>query len=59
LTKRATAPAGGSAYVRGSRRRALVRGGFRTLLEAQEGITVVGESSDGAEAIELTHAPHP
>ena len=38
---------------------ALVRAGFRALLEAQEGIVVVGEAGDGAEAIELTHALTP
>ncbi len=32
---------------------ALVRGGFRALLDAQEDITVVGEASNGEEAIQL------
>lgn len=32
---------------------ALVRAGFRALLEAQDGIVVVGEAGDGNEAIEL------
>ena len=32
---------------------ALVRGGFRALLDAQEGIEVVGEAADGAEAVKL------
>jgi DNA-binding NarL/FixJ family response regulator len=32
---------------------ALVRGGFRALLDAQEDIAVVGEASDGAEAVRL------
>ena len=32
---------------------ALVRAGFRVVLEAHDGITVVGEASDGAEAIYL------
>jgi len=38
---------------------ALVRAGFRMILEAQEDIEVVGEAGDGAQAIELarTHAP--
>jgi DNA-binding NarL/FixJ family response regulator len=32
---------------------ALVRAGFRALLDAQDGIEVVGEASDGREAVEL------
>ena len=38
---------------------ALVRAGFRMILEAHDDIEVVGEAGDGAEAIELarTHAP--
>ena len=32
----------------------LVRGGFRLILEAEEGIAVVGEASDGEEAIAAT-----
>ncbi len=32
---------------------ALVRGGFRALLDAQEDITVAGEASDGDEAVRL------
>jgi DNA-binding NarL/FixJ family response regulator len=32
---------------------ALVRAGFRALLDAQEGIEVVGEAGDGREAVEL------
>ena len=38
---------------------ALVRGGFRALLDAQADITVVGEASDGEEAVRLavTHRP--
>ena len=38
---------------------ALVRGGFRSLLEAQDDITVVGEAADGAEAFRLAleHKP--
>ncbi len=33
---------------------ALVRGGFRALLDAQDDITVVGEASDGEEAVALS-----
>ena len=33
---------------------ALVRDGFRMILNAQEGIDVVGEAGEGAEAVELT-----
>ncbi|MGN6751400.1 MAG: response regulator [Intrasporangium sp.] len=38
---------------------ALVRGGFRSILEGQADIEVVGEAEDGVEAVELTrkHAP--
>jgi DNA-binding NarL/FixJ family response regulator len=38
---------------------ALVRAGFRALLEAEEDIEVVGEAADGAAAVRLTreHAP--
>jgi len=38
---------------------ALVRGGFRALLDAQEDIEVVGEADDGEEAVRLSreHAP--
>ncbi|MFC4586380.1 response regulator transcription factor [Sphaerisporangium corydalis] len=38
---------------------ALVRAGFRALLDAQEGMTVVAEASDGAEAVRLAgrHGP--
>ncbi len=32
---------------------ALVRAGFQALLDAQDGITVVGEAADGREAVEL------
>lgn len=38
---------------------ALVRAGFRALLDAQPDITVVGEAGDGAEAIELALATAP
>jgi DNA-binding NarL/FixJ family response regulator len=37
----------------------LVRYGFRLMLEAQPGIVVVGESSDGAQAIAATDRLHP
>jgi DNA-binding NarL/FixJ family response regulator len=39
---------------------ALVRGGFRALLDAQDDITVVGEASDGDEAVRLAveHLPN-
>jgi DNA-binding NarL/FixJ family response regulator len=38
---------------------ALVRGGFRALLDAQEDVTVVGEAADGKEAVRLVreHTP--
>jgi len=38
---------------------ALVRAGFRALLDAQDGIEVVAEAADGREAVELTRALHP
>jgi DNA-binding NarL/FixJ family response regulator len=38
---------------------ALVRAGFRALLDAQADIDVVGEASDGAEAVELAQATRP
>src|SRR3954463_11949765 len=38
---------------------ALVRGGFRVILDAQPDIEVVGEAADGQEAIDLTRAEHP
>ncbi len=37
----------------------LVRTGFRTILESEPGIEVVGEARDGAEAIEQVAALHP
>jgi DNA-binding NarL/FixJ family response regulator len=37
----------------------LVRNGFRMILRAEPGIEVVGEASDGAEAIELAHSLGP
>jgi DNA-binding NarL/FixJ family response regulator len=38
---------------------ALVRGGFRMILDAQPDIEVVGEASDGREALELSRATSP
>ncbi|MBV8220433.1 MAG: response regulator transcription factor, partial [Solirubrobacterales bacterium] len=38
---------------------ALVRAGFHALLDAQDGIEVVGEAADGREALELTRALTP
>lgn len=38
---------------------ALVRGGFRSILEGQPDIEVVGEAADGQEAVELTLATRP
>jgi DNA-binding NarL/FixJ family response regulator len=38
---------------------ALVRAGFRALLDAQDGMTVVGEASDGEEAIALCRRLRP
>ena len=35
---------------------ALVRGGFRMILDAKEDIEVVGEAGDGAEAVALVRA---
>lgn len=38
---------------------ALVRAGFRALLDAQDDMTVVGEASDGAEALRLARQHRP
>ena len=38
---------------------ALVRAGFRALLDAQDGIEVVGEADDGRRAVELTRTLKP
>ena len=38
---------------------ALVRGGFRALLDAEEDIEVVGEAAEGAEALELARRHKP
>jgi DNA-binding NarL/FixJ family response regulator len=38
---------------------ALVRAGFRALIEAEPGLEVVGEAADGAEAVELARTAEP
>ena len=38
---------------------ALVRAGFRALLDAQDDIEVVGEAADGEEAVELARRTGP
>ncbi len=38
---------------------ALVRGGFRLILEARDDIEVVGEAGDGVEALEAARRLHP
>ncbi len=38
---------------------ALVRGGFRSILDGQDDIDVVGEAEDGQQAVELTAATRP
>jgi DNA-binding NarL/FixJ family response regulator len=38
---------------------ALVRGGFRMILEASDGITVVGEAADGLEAVQVIERLRP
>jgi DNA-binding NarL/FixJ family response regulator len=38
---------------------ALVRGGFRVLVDAADDMRVVGEAADGAEAVELVARHHP
>jgi DNA-binding NarL/FixJ family response regulator len=38
---------------------ALVRGGFRALLDAQDDISVVGEAADGAEVVRVALELHP
>ncbi|SFR70178.1 two component transcriptional regulator, LuxR family [Agromyces sp. CF514] len=38
---------------------AMVRAGFAAVLDAHEGITVVGQAADGAEAVELAHELRP
>lgn len=38
---------------------ALVRGGFRVLVESEDGMTVVGEAADGAAAVDLTRRTRP
>jgi DNA-binding NarL/FixJ family response regulator len=38
---------------------ALVRGGFRVLVDSEDGMTVVGEAADGASAVDLTRRTRP
>jgi DNA-binding NarL/FixJ family response regulator len=38
---------------------ALVRGGFRVLIDTEPGMVVVGETGDGASAVELARQTHP
>ncbi|WP_028924689.1 response regulator [Pseudonocardia acaciae] len=38
---------------------ALVRGGFRVLIDSEPGMVVVGEAADGATAVELARQTHP
>ncbi|MGH3584898.1 MAG: response regulator [Pseudonocardia sp.] len=38
---------------------ALVRGGFRVLIETEPGMDVVGEAADGATAVDLARRTHP
>jgi DNA-binding NarL/FixJ family response regulator len=38
---------------------ALVRGGFRVLIDTEPGMIVVGEAGDGATAVDLTRQTHP
>ena len=38
---------------------ALVRAGFRALLDAEPDISVVGEAADGLQAVDLTRATRP
>jgi DNA-binding NarL/FixJ family response regulator len=38
---------------------AVVRGGFRVLIDAEPGMIVVGEAGDGATAMELARQTHP
>ncbi len=38
---------------------ALVRAGFRSLVNSADGIEVVAEASDGADAVRQTHEHHP
>jgi DNA-binding NarL/FixJ family response regulator len=38
---------------------ALVRGGFRVLIDTEPGMVVVGEAADGATAVELARQTHP
>jgi DNA-binding NarL/FixJ family response regulator len=38
---------------------ALVRAGFKVLLDVEDDVTVVGEAADGAEAVRLARATRP
>src|SRR3954449_10694051 len=38
---------------------ALVRGGFRVLVDTEPGMVVVGEAADGTAAVELARRPRP
>lgn len=38
---------------------ALLRGGFRLLIEAEADITVIGEAADGSQAVALARQAHP
>jgi DNA-binding NarL/FixJ family response regulator len=38
---------------------AIVRAGFRALLDAESDLEVAGEAADGRQAVELARAPHP
>jgi DNA-binding NarL/FixJ family response regulator len=38
---------------------AMVRAGFGALLDAQDGISIVGQAEDGAQAVELSRKLHP
>ena len=54
-----TADADGEISVVVADDQALVRAGFRAILESQTGIAVCGEAADGQEAIELVHRLDP
>ena len=58
---RARAPGGGAAMIRVLLvdDQALVRAGFRMILDAEEDIDVVGEAADGREAIDQSRRSGP